>query len=178
MRMKQVADRIGKHENTVRNWSRTFAEFLSPAPAKGEHRRFDDDDLRLLGFVAKLSDQNMSMEDIRAELKRKLEAGVPFPMVPIAPSAADDAGSEATGLVPIGEVEVRLAAKDAEIAQLNARIEELRRQIGEISTRYNEREDRFFEEIGRLREEIGRLKAQVPVSPANGSGVGGSTSRR
>src|SRR4051812_25634270 len=99
MKMKQVANRIGKHENTVRNWSRQFAEFLSPAPAKGEHRHFTDDDGRILGFITRLSDTGMQYEDIRSAIKRKLDEGTAFP--PVLPSTAP---TDIQGLIPLPEM--------------------------------------------------------------------------
>jgi DNA-binding transcriptional MerR regulator len=156
MKMKQAADRIGKHENTVRNWARQFAEFLSPAPAKGEHRRFDDNDLRVLAFIGKLSDNGMQYEDIRNAVRRRLDEGSPFP--PVLPAQTP---SDGHGLITLPEMETRLALKDAEIQELQGRIEELRHQLDDYMKRTNQREERYIEQIGQLREEIGRLKAQL-----------------
>ncbi len=155
MKTKQVADRLGKHENTIRNYAQQFAEFLSAPPAKGEHRVFTDDDLRVLGFIGRLSDSGMRQDEIRDALKRKLDEGTPFP--PILPTAPV---SDSQSLVTVQELETQLARKDAELQELQGRVEELRIQV---ESHRKEREN-YLEMIKQLSEEIGALKAELKVN--------------
>ncbi len=156
MKMKQVADRIGKHDNTIRNYAKEFKDFLSAEPLKGEARIFTDDDVRILAFVSRLSDSGMSYDDIHEAVRRKLSEGSPFP--PMIPAATP---SESQGLIPLPEVEARLAQKDAQISQLEARLEEVRKQIEQNRQERREERETYTEQIGRLNQEIGELKAEL-----------------
>jgi DNA-binding transcriptional MerR regulator len=149
MKMKQVADRLGKHDNTIRNYAKQFAEFLSPAPAKGETRVFTDDDVRVLSFISRLSDSGMSIEEIRAALRRKFEEGTPFP--PVLPALTP---TEERGVITVQEMEMRLALKDNEINELRGRLEELRERA------QSERET-YLDQIRKLSEDIGQLRAEL-----------------
>lgn len=159
MKIKQIADRIGKHENTIRNWAKQFAEFLSPAPVKGEHRNFIDEDLRRLSHISQLSDIGMSYEDIRLSIKQKVDEGSPF--APVLPTAS---ASDVQGLITQTDMEARLTHKDAEIRELNVRLEEVRKRLNEEIMRQTEKDERHMQQMGRLYEEIGRLKMQLESS--------------
>ncbi|MCC7451977.1 MAG: MerR family transcriptional regulator [Anaerolineae bacterium] len=162
MKMKQVAERLGKHENTIRNYARQFAEFLSPEPQQGEHRVFTDDDMRILGFISRLSESGLKQNAIRDALKQKLTEGTPFP--PILPTPPQ---SEPRGLITLQEMEVRLAAKDAELRELQGRIEELRRENAALREQQQREREAYLKQImelsSKLSEEIGRLKAELKV---------------
>lgn len=154
MKMKQVCERLGKHDNTIRNYARMYAEFLSPAPGKGEHRTFSDDDLRILGYICRLADSGMRHGDIHESLKRKFEEGTPFP--PVVPPAEADLQA----LVPMAEVELQLAQKDALLKEMQGRLEELRRQVEQ----HKQERDSYMQQIIKLSEEIGKLRAQLEDS--------------
>jgi DNA-binding transcriptional MerR regulator len=151
MKMKQVADRLGKHDNTIRKWAQQFSDHLSPAPSKGEHRIFTDDDLRIFAFISRLSDTGMRYEEIQDALKHKMDEGTPFP--PVLPTVA----SESSSLITQQELETRLALKDAELRELQGRLEELRHQIQQ----HKEEREGFVTQVSKLSEEIGRLKAEL-----------------
>lgn len=156
MKMKQVAELIGKHDNTIRNYAKQFAAFLSPEPAKGETRIFSDDDVRVLAFISRLSDSGMSYTDIHEAVKRKASEGTPFPPV-IMPSPRE----EAKGLITVPELEARLALKDAKIGELEARLEEIRSQVEQNRQERREEREAYTQEVGRLSQEIGELKAEL-----------------
>jgi DNA-binding transcriptional MerR regulator len=159
MRIQQVADRIGKHSNTVRNYARQFSAFLSPEPSKGDIRTFTDDDVRILAFISRLSDNGMPYEDITQALKRKLDEGTPFP--PVLPPPPT---SEPQGLITVAEMESKLATKDAKIAELEARVEELRKQIMGLVEQHREERREEREEIGHLNQLIGELGAELKAT--------------
>lgn len=52
----QVAERFGVSEQTVKNWTKEFAEYLSPtaAPEKGKTRAFTSEDVAALAVVHEL----------------------------------------------------------------------------------------------------------------------------
>ncbi len=162
MKMKQVADRIGKHDNTIRNYAKQFNEFLSPEPPKGEARIFTDDDVRILGFISRLSDSGMSYDDIREAVKRKFAEGTPFP--PVLPAATPP---ETQGLITIQEMESQLALKNARIAEMEARLEELRKQIEQFRQERREEREIYTAEVGRLNQEIGELRAELKAVRGN-----------
>ncbi len=156
MKMKQVADRLGKHDNTIRKYAQQFAEFLSPAPAKGEHRIFTDEDLRVMAFICKLSDSGMKIAEITDAIRRKVEEGSPFPPVLPLFSPTDN-----QGLITLQEMDTRLALKDAELKEMLGRLEELRRQLVDQTERSRQEREAYVEQIAHLSEEIGRLKAEL-----------------
>jgi DNA-binding transcriptional MerR regulator len=156
MKMKQVADRLGKHDNTIRKYAQQFAEFLSPAPAKGEHRIFTDEDLRVIAFISKLSDSGMKLAEVYDALKRKMDEGTPFP--PVLPLLLP---TDKQGLITVQEMDARLAYKDAELKELTGRLEELRKQLADLIERNRQEREAYVEQIARLSEEIGRLKAEL-----------------
>jgi DNA-binding transcriptional MerR regulator len=167
MKMKQIADRLGKHDNTIRNYARQYAEFLSSQPAKGEHRIFTDDDARIIAFISHLSDNGMRHEEIHQALKTKLAEGTPFqPLLPSVPP------SEQQNLITVAEMEAQLAAKDSALKEAQVRLEELRRQLTEQAERQRQEREAYLQQIrqvsesymaqiARLSEEIGKLKAQI-----------------
>lgn len=66
----QVARRAGVHANSIRNWSRDYAAFLSPA-ARGANgpRLYSDEDLSVLCAIAALRKSGMSPGDIPNHLQ-------------------------------------------------------------------------------------------------------------
>jgi DNA-binding transcriptional MerR regulator len=56
--------------NTIRAWSRTFADYLTPGanPGKGETRIYTGDDARVIAQVAAMRQERASYETIRAAL--------------------------------------------------------------------------------------------------------------
>jgi DNA-binding transcriptional MerR regulator len=55
---------------TVRNWTREFARYLSATanPEAGRTRLYTDDDLKVFDLVYRMRDENRSYEDIHASL--------------------------------------------------------------------------------------------------------------
>lgn len=68
---RQVAKLAGISEQSVRNYSRDYAELLSPS-ATGEHgpRLFDDTDAQTLCTIAALRKEDVSRADIISRLQR------------------------------------------------------------------------------------------------------------
>lgn len=70
---------FGIARETVRNWSREFAQYLSKeaTPGKGKHRAFSENDMRVFALVAELKRQGMSHEDIHATLQTGTRGELP-----------------------------------------------------------------------------------------------------
>lgn len=67
---RQMFTAFGVSHQTVKNWSRDFADFMSPTarPEKDHQRRFTDDDVRVFDLVKRLKQQGRVNEEIRAAL--------------------------------------------------------------------------------------------------------------
>lgn len=68
---RQIAKLAGISEQSVRNYSRDYAELLSPG-ATGEHgpRLFDDTDAQTMRTIAALRKEDVSRADIISRLRR------------------------------------------------------------------------------------------------------------
>ena len=64
--VKEVADYLGKHPNTIRQWTKDYADFLSPSaiPTPGKERRFAEDDMAILWTVAVLKSEGKHTVDV------------------------------------------------------------------------------------------------------------------
>ncbi len=71
MNTKRFCELTHVTPGTFRNWTITFAPFLSPLanPAKGKKRILSDHDLRVLYFVSTLRDTGLGLSDISDRLK-------------------------------------------------------------------------------------------------------------
>ena len=65
--VKDIAVQHSISKNTVRNWTRYFAAYLSTS-ATTIPRQYDEADVRILALVAELRADNLSYAEIRAEL--------------------------------------------------------------------------------------------------------------
>jgi len=157
MKMKQVAERIGKHENTIRNWSDWYAEFLSPAPPKGEARFFTDDDLRVLAYIRELSAKGLSRQPIQESLRSKFESQVPFP--PVQPDTLIDLDAQQETALALAEVRTELTTaqtalilKDAQLKEFSATINELREQVQYLRVAHEQERSAFTARLNELME--------------------------
>lgn len=113
----QIAQRANVHPNTVRNYSRDYAEFLSPG-ARGDDgpRLFDDADLSVLCAVAALRKSGVSAADVPAHLRTiSLVDTIQTPTLP-APQNAQEGQGEALSLQMVSNM-------------LQSRLEALERRI-------------------------------------------------
>jgi DNA-binding transcriptional MerR regulator len=173
MRMKQVADRLNKHDNTLRNWADWYAEFLSPAPPKGEVRHFTDDDFRVLAFVNDLSDKGLNKAAIHEALKEKQNSGTPYPPVNPALLVDDEPGQDVEVALMLREAQTQLAIKEAEVQKLSAQVSELRDRLDYIKdmhesdrAEFNKRYDELMERYMNLSERLGSKHSAELVNTA------------
>ena len=88
---KQVADSLNLSSTTIRNYSRLWADYLSPSanPQAGQGRLYTEDDLAVMATIAALRDRQATADQVREALDagQRLEP-VPPPEV----ERADRAG--------------------------------------------------------------------------------------
>ena len=79
---KQVADGLNLSSTTIRNYSRLWADYLSPSanPEAGQPRLYTQDDLAVMGTIAALRDNQATTDQVRAALDegQRLEPVRPF----------------------------------------------------------------------------------------------------
>lgn len=123
----QVAKALNLSVGTVRNWSREYAEYLTPA-ARGEHghRRFSPDDVGLLRRVADLRGSGMN----RDEILQRLADG-------LWPAAGDDVAPAVVDVTPEAPQTPQEAPHGAEFPP--AVLFTLQRQIEALEARDRER---------------------------------------
>lgn len=123
----QAATRANVHGNTIRNWSREYAAFLSPS-ARGEHgpRLYDDADPSVLCAIAALRKSGVPANEIPSHLQRQ-EA-----IVEVEPTTALQKPPQAAQTAP----DVQLALQAIQ-AGLQAQIDSLRADFRA------QREDKF-----------------------------------
>lgn len=68
--ISEVAQHLGNDRETVKTWTKEFAEHLSLTanPSKGQERQFGETDLRVLALVADFWEENPDLENIHAML--------------------------------------------------------------------------------------------------------------
>lgn len=163
MKMKQVADRLGKHDNTIRYYAKQYGEFLSPAPDAGEVRVFTDEDVNVLSYVCQLTETGLKYEAIRDNLRHRFETNKSIPPSLPPPPPPD------RRVAVFSEPE--LLVDTALVNELTGRVESLKQQIDVLNQqRENDREvylrhimqinQSHNEQIQKLSVEMGRLQAQ------------------
>ena len=138
---------------SVRIWASDFSEFLSPSanPPAGQTRKFTDNDMRVFATIARLKDDNLTVDEIIEELNRGVLDAAP---VQVPNELMDIAGNSAVLLIieKLDSFEERLTALET------GGDTRLQKQVSDKDS-----------EIGNLREEIGKLKALLEIERAKNS---------
>ncbi len=152
---------FNRDEQTIRNWAKEFAEFLSPManPQKGRSRTFTEDDMRVFDLVAKLKDEGKQYVDIHTSLKSGQRGDLPV----VSP--------DELRALTVGQIERRLSL---EIQHLKGDLAEAREQLKELvdvkahNARLEERIELREEQVKTLttqfnkaNEELRQLERQV-----------------
>ena len=68
--VKQAADQIEKHPNTIRKWTSVYSDALSTIAkgTGGKERRFAEDDMTVMWTIAVLKSEGKHTEDIKTDL--------------------------------------------------------------------------------------------------------------
>lgn len=178
MQTGEIAERLGVSDNTIRNWSREYANYLSEKGAglrPGATRAFTQDDVIVLATIAEYRDSGLTHEQI-SDL---LDEGKRTALIPPPPPMNEDRVRENVELTTRERAEVeiltaRLNMLQAQFAQALQereaavqaerdalkRIDELHGELSEAkanAARMEERASRLDElnaEIKRLQEAL------------------------
>lgn len=118
--------------NTIRNWCRDFASFLSPgASGEGGNRRLTDRDLNTLKYIAQLRSENMQQAAIVQKLQSVSIGDVETAVTTSTPAMPSTALTDTLQPPPAFFVMVdnRLSALEASRASDRATIERLNYRI-------------------------------------------------
>lgn len=152
---RHVIELFSVSHETVKNWTREFADFLSvgATPPAGQRRAFTEDDLRVFAVISEQKKRGLTYADIHASLKAGQRGDVPQP------TALDR-------LPPVvQDMIVRLRDELADLrAQLDAEKAKTNKALGHaeaiervLKEQLAEKERRIFELI----EENARLKTKA-----------------
>ena len=129
---KQVADQLGLSGTTIRNYSRLWSDYLSPAanPQAGQPRQYSEDDLAVVATIAALRDNSATTEQIRAALDagQRLEPMRPLEEDRAAADRADqsaDHDQQAEARAAVNAAESAIAIYRDRVTAVEARNEEL-----------------------------------------------------
>ena len=160
---KQIANRLNLSSTTIRNYSRLWADYLSPSanPQAGQGRLYTEDDLAVMATIAALRENQATADQIRAAL----DAGQRMePMPP--PEVERPADADRAGDAPNVEAHAAAAAAAASTA-----IDIYRDRVNQLETRADQLADRLIAAEARAaaaeRElEVMRQLYEAATSPA------------
>jgi len=114
--------------NTIRQWSRTFAAFLTPGanPGKGETRVYTDADSRVIALIATMRQERASYENIRAALAAGDRGQWPIE----SNQAPQDApGQQDNALALINQLTIKASSLEGELGAIKGERDHLREQL-------------------------------------------------
>jgi DNA-binding transcriptional MerR regulator len=165
MKPEQLAKRLNVTSATLRSWAaKDFTEFLSPSAQgqNGSRRSFDDQDARILGWVAQMREQNIPLADIVAAL-RSAHAN-DWRGLPELPTSPNDE----VALVPREAVEERVRGlqekHNLEVQALTRARDELQARLGELEVRLSKSErgnDSLHQQLAEAHQQIVELSKEL-----------------
>jgi DNA-binding transcriptional MerR regulator len=155
-----VGNALGFSRETIRIWSKTFAEFLSPAanPGVGQERRFSEDDLRVLAVIFAAKEAGKTYADAKVALASGERAE--FPARARAALNADNPVAVITAPTRIATLQAELSAMTARNSELQTRLIDLMSLTAKKDGHIESLEKQLAEakaDIERLNREIGRM---------------------
>jgi DNA-binding transcriptional MerR regulator len=154
MRSKEVADRVGVSDQTIRDWAGRYKEYLSPGanPEKGAIREYTLEDVRVFATVKRESDRRLPV----GEIKTILDGGKLVEEVPEAPTPDDET-------VPATEHALALQRINVLQRELERTRAAHERELERLVTRLDDSEgkrEQTEQQLQDLRERIGQLRAE------------------
>lgn len=128
-RTKDLYTVFGVSHQTIKNWAKDFADYMSPTarPEKDHQRRFTDDDVRVFDLVKRLKQQGRVNEEIRAALgtgQRGELPDMPSNLAPIQPHTA-----LAIAAQRVTDLEAMLLDERMKNARLEGKVETLEKML-------------------------------------------------
>lgn len=120
MRTGELAALLRVSENTLRNWSKEYADFLTDrarGAQPGATREFDEADVYTLATIAELRDRGLTVDQVKADLR----GGFRVLKLPQRGDPDVEAARERVELVPAAQVDLwmeRVQNLQAELARL------------------------------------------------------------
>lgn len=127
-----ITQQFGVSRQTISNWCREFARFLSPTanPPIGAQRRFTDDDLKVFAVVHRQKRSGLTYEEISAALASGEREDPPLDIVTAANGAMERLQQRMISLeIQLRDTERQSAEKDGTIAELRRQLEDTRREL-------------------------------------------------
>ena len=162
MNISEVAEWIGIADSTIRKYLREFGDISgafsgAALPGANKHRRFTDEDVAVLAWIAKQYENRLSPEGIRAALREHVETGTSFEL----PGQRPDDKAIERDMIPRTQHEEILQANQRALDLALAERDSIRQMLdGERVSHRTERGE-WQSEIAKLNREIGRLAQLV-----------------
>lgn len=177
---KQVGGLFQRSHETIRNWSKEFADYLNPKanPGKGYTRSFTDEDIEVFALVAQMKDNGYMYEEIGASLDKGLRGTPPeFTKHELQDLLTTTTERRLLEQVETLQSDIRRLAEErdkalieaAEANELRVNVGKLQREV-EILNELLERErendqsdliNQLYQQIGELRGEIKYIRQQL-----------------
>ena len=149
MKTGEVAHRLGVSENTIRNWTREFADHLSAGGAGGDGsvREITDQDARVLATIQRETRRGLPYDKIRKVLKK----GALIEALPPMPENDPERVKDGIVLVPKQDADIEILR-----TQLNGLAAQLNQAMRERDSAV-EKVDALYERIAELERQAGRV---------------------
>jgi DNA-binding transcriptional MerR regulator len=144
---KQVADSLNISATTIRNYSRLWAEYLSPSanPESGQARLYTEDDIAVMATIVALRDNQATTDQVRAAL----DAGERLaPMRPVEddPAADQDPAAKSQQTADQARAAAAVAAAEKAVTIYQDRVNQLEARADQLADRLIEAERRIADE--------------------------------
>jgi DNA-binding transcriptional MerR regulator len=151
---------LGISRETVRQWSRQFADFLSATanPKEGNERRFTEADLRVIALIYATKQEGKTFADAKVALASGERAE--FPEAARAALSSDTPSTIITAPARIASLQSEIVASNHLIAELRGRLEESDGLVAKKDGQIELLQAQLAEakaDIERLNREIGRM---------------------
>jgi DNA-binding transcriptional MerR regulator len=160
MTPSQLADLLGVASNTIRRWSKVYADFLTPTarPQGGKTRRFSRFDQRVLYFVAALRESPENVDDQQVIARLKALQDDNWRSLPELPEEFADIDDPGVLEVVSTEQRARELATVEFLQRENVRLAELNDQLQGDLQLAQEREKEAQQKVAELVEQMASLR--------------------
>lgn len=179
MKTGELAALLDVSTSSIKTWAQEFGDFLSPRAQGGSqlHRFFDDQDARIMGHIADLRKQNVSWDDIRANLSRLEETN--WQDLPDLPNAPPGVGP--VPMMPTQAAETAIEQQQQlflkELAWRDDRIDALEEELDSERAAHNETRQELTDQLITAKGELGELHGKLETVESERSKIESSFER-